>query len=439
MRKKSYIFKRICAVSLTICLAFSICGCGKNSDINGDKNSSVRQADIKAENLTAGVKVDKVTGLELDDAFVNSTADFSVELFKLAVAKDLSEGKNVLLSPESISCALAMTANGADEGTRSQMENILAGGISIEDYNKYLYTYNKRLTSDDKVKFNLANSVWIKENGGIDVRDDFLEVCKNYYSAQVYKAPFDVTTKDDINSWVNYNTDGMISKLLDEIPADIVMYLINAVAFEGEWETQYKDSQVMDNGQFTDYNGNKQTVCMLNSTEDMYICDENATGFIKNYKGGKFAFMALLPNDGIDVATYVSGMSGEHMIDMYNNRSYEEVRVRIPEFTYEYDTELSEYLKAMGMQEAFDQSADFSVMADYSDYLYINRVLHKAFIQVDRMGTKAAAVTAVEIKSESAPMEDMPKSVYLTRPFVYAIIDTETGLPIFLGAVNTVK
>lgn len=396
----------------------------------------------QSSNLMKDLNTEPIENRESDDTFRSAAADFSIELFQQSVAKEAAAGSNVLISPESVLSALAMTANGADEATLLEMEDVLCGGMDIRDFNCYMYTYNNKLTATEDVTFHLANSIWIKDNPAeIQVKEDFLQTDKNYYNADAFLADFDDTTVKDINNWVDTNTNGMISQLLDEIPDEAVMYLINALAFEGAWETPYEERQINENGTFTNHLGNEETVAMLGSTEAQYIAGDHVTGFVKNYEGGDYAFLALLPEEGTTVEEYLSSMDGSSFLSLYDNRSYQDVLVQIPEFTYEYGTELSEPLTAMGMGNAFTETADFSRMADTNTgCLYINRVLHKTYIQVDRAGTKAAAVTAVEMTNECAMIEPAaPPTVYLNRPFVYAIIDTETGLPIFIGTVNTIE
>lgn len=393
-------------------------------------------------NLMKDLNTEPIENRESDDIFRSAAADFSIELFRQSAATEAAAGKNVLISPESVLSALSMTANGADDITLMEMEEVLCGGMDIQDFNCYMYTYNNKLTATEDVTFHLANSIWIKDNPAeIQVKEDFLQTDKNYYDADAFLADFDDTTVTDINNWVDTNTNGMIHQLLNEIPDEAVMYLMNALAFEGAWETPYEEQQVNENGTFTNHLGNEETVAMLRSTEDQYIVGEHVTGFVKSYQGGDYAFLALLPEEGTTVEEYMSSMDGSSFLSLYDNRTYQDVLVQIPEFTYEYDTELSEPLITMGMRNAFEETADFSKMADTNTgCLYINRVLHKTYIQVDRAGTKAAAVTAVEMTNECAMLEPAePPTVYLNRPFVYAIIDTETGLPIFIGAVNTIQ
>lgn len=396
----------------------------------------------QSADLMKDMNAQAVESREIDDTFRTAAASFSIELFRQSAVPEVSAGKNVLISPESVLSALAMTANGAKDTTRMEMENVICGGMDIQDFNSYMYTYNNKLTATEDVTFHLANSIWIKDDPAeIQVKNDFLQTDKDYYNADAFLADFDESTVTDINNWVNANTNGMINQLLDIIPDDVVMYLINALAFEGAWETPYEEAQINENDTFTNHLGAEETVTMMISTESQYISGEDVTGFVKNYEGGDYAFLALLPEEGMTVEEYLASMDGASFLSLYDNRTYQDVLVKIPEFTYDYDTELSDSLIAMGMENAFERTADFSNMADTSTgALYINRVLHKTYIQVDRVGTKAAAVTAVEMTNECAMIDPQePPAVYLDRPFIYAIIDTETGLPVFIGTVSTIN
>lgn len=425
--KMNGIIKRVTGITLIAAATLSLFAC-RGTDVQ-----------TQAENLTKDMNEEPVTNRELDDTFRLAAADFSFALFQQSSAEDVIAGKNILISPESVLSALAMTANGANGQTLSEMEEVLCGGMEIQSFNEYMYTYHNRLTATKDVTFHLANSIWIKDEPELQVKEDFLQTDRNYYNADIFQANFDTDTVADINQWVDANTNGMIPQLLTEIPEGAELYLINALAFEGEWENSYEEKQVNEAGIFTDYLGNEETVTMLRSTETQYIAGEHVTGFVKNYKGGDYAFLALLPEEGIRVEDYIASLNGEDFLALYDNRMYQDVLVQIPEFTYDYDTELKESLSAMGMEEAFEPGADFSNMAETS--LYISRVLHKTHIQVDRAGTKAAAVTTVEMQKASDAEMDVtePPRVYLNRPFVYAIVDTETGLPVFLGAVNTIE
>lgn len=432
--------KQIVLCTLLIGALAAFCGCGKAEDKKDVKEPEY--GDVQAVSLTDNVEPEQVEGKEPDEKFILSAADFSIELFKNSVNDAVKSGENVLISPESVMTALAMTANGASGDTLAEMEQVLSGGsgISIDELNQYMLDYNAGLTEAEDVTFHIANSIWMRDSDIINVNQDFLQTDKNYYDADAFTRPFDISTVDEINGWVNDNTDGMIDTLLDEIPPEVVMYLINAVAFEGEWETVYEDYQIDEAGEFTGASGTKEVVTMLHSTENVYIEDKHATGFVKPYNGGQYAFMAILPEEDMALSDYIAQMDGSDFISMYNNRSYEEVIAELPEFTYEYEKELSDTLIGMGMGSAFEKNADFSRMAETdTGMLFISRIMHKTFIEVDRAGTRAAAVTSIEMANDSASIvEEPPKTVILDRPFVYAIIDTDTGLPVFIGAVHTV-
>lgn len=381
--------------------------------------------------LMSGVRARAVsTYVELNDEGAAAVMDFSVGLFQ----ESLEEGKNVMISPLSVLCALAMTANGAKGETLAQMEAVF--GLPLEALNPYLHALMEALTSGREAELNAANAIWFRDSERFTVEQDFLQANADWYGAGLYKAPFDDGTCRDINDWVKKHTGGMIPSILDEIPESAVMYLVNALAFEAEWQTVYEERQVRD-GTFTREDGTRQDAELMYSTEYGYLEDECAAGFLKYYKGGRYAFAALLPEEGVTVAEYAAGLTGDHLRDLLSNARSEEVRTAIPVFESAYDVEMSGILQAMGMTDAFNMgAADLSgIGSSENGNLFISRVLHKTYISVDARGTKAAAVTAVEPGDSAAPIIEEPKTVYLDRPFVYLIVDCGTNLPIFMGTV----
>ena len=384
---------------------------------------------VQAANLMEGVTAKTVSGKAADDAFKNSSADFAIKLFQ----QTRDDNKNSLISPLSVMLALSMTANGAKGVTLAQMEALLGGDIPMETLNEYLYSYIKTLPSEKTAKLNIANSIWFRDNG-FKAEKAFLQKNADYYGAEAYKSVFDEKTLRDINNWVKKNTDGMIEKIIDDLDPDAVMYLINTVLFDAEWENIYKKDEVR-NGAFTALDSTKKTVPMMYSEEHRYLDDGKATGFIKPYKNG-YSFVALLPNEDVSLGDYIASMTGGTFIDMIKNAKDVPVETAIPKFSYDYDIEMSSALKALGMTMPFDPAkADFSALSDNGN-IFISRVLHKAYIAVDEKGTKAGAATAVEIKETAAIVGIY--SVTLDRPFVYAIIDDATGLPVFIGTVTDI-
>ena len=384
-----------------------------------------------AGDLMSGISPNNAKGRPADIAFTESLADFSVELFK----KSITDKDNSLISPLSVTFALAMTANGADNETLVQMEKLLGNGIPIAELNEYLYSYKKGLPSLEKSKLNIANSIWLRDDSNMQVNKGFLQTNADYYGASVYTSAFNTQTVRDINYWVKTNTDGMIDKILDEINENIVMYLINAVMFEAEWQTVYYKENVM-KGDFTDISGVKQNVDFMYSTESKYLDDGIATGFIKPYANGGYSFAALLPNEGVSIDRYVETLTGKGFLNTLENAEETTVNACMPKFKYEYEIKMKDALITLGVYDAFDQEkADFSNILPKGN-ICISEVLHKTFICVDELGTKAGAVTMVAMAGCAAP--DEPKSVTLDRPFVYAIIDNATNLPVFIGVVMTI-
>ncbi|HPZ89735.1 MAG TPA: serpin family protein [Bacillota bacterium] len=389
---------------------------------------------VRAADLMLDITAQKVEGRSADARFIGNVAEFSLRLFR----KSADPGQSSLVSPLSVLLALAMTANGANAATLSEMEAVLGGDIPLDELNEYLYAYEISLPSEQKAKMSIANSIWFRDDEDrLQVERDFLQTNADYYGAAAYKAPFDQRTLKDINNWVKANTDGLIDKILDEIRDDAVMYLLNAMVFDAEWKEIYSKNSIYQ-GEFTAADGSRQAAEFMFSEETWYLDDGKATGFIKPYAGDKYSFVALLPNEGIEVRDYLAGLSGENFLRIINEAREIAVNANMPKFSCAYTVELNDCLKEMGMPAAFSAAqADFSRLGRSSrGNIFIGEVLHKTYIAVDERGTKAGAVTKVEMRDE-AYIET--RTVTLNRPFVYAIIDNSSKLPLFLGTVLEIE
>lgn len=379
----------------------------------------------------------QVTPRPADATFESTYMELALDLFQRSA--QASRDENLMISPLSIQLALAMTANGANGQTLQEMESVLGRGISLGQLNEYLRTYTQGLSSDEEAKLQIANSIWFRDaEDRLTVQESFLQTNADYYGAQIFKRDFSDTTVNEINNWVDHNTDGMIKKILDKIDDRSVMYLINAIVFDAEWEEPYTDAAIYDSS-FADIAGQEQTVTMMHSGESQYLSDGKATGFIKPYSGGKYSFAVMLPNEDVSLYDYIDSLTAEGLADTLSNVEECTVITQLPKFSYEYELTMNDVLTEMGMPTAFyPPSADFTKLGHSTDgNLHIGKVLHKTFIQVDGLGTKAGAVTAVEINCESLMMpEPEVKEVIVDRPFVYMILDSESGLPIFIGCVT---
>ena len=414
----------ILAIALSLTLALS--GCGLLVAVEASRG----------ENLMEGIEGTTITIAPPPEAGLNikPAADFSVKLFQNGIER----GENSLLSPFSVLYALSLTANGAQGETLDQMEATF--GMSAEELNVFLYWYSHHLPQGEDYSLHLANAIWLRDTESLNVSRDFLQKNYDYHDAEIYKAPFDNGTKNAINQWVNENTDGMIPYILDEISDEAMMYLVNSLAFDATWASIYYDYEVRDDV-FTTEGGSEQPAQLMWSNEFRYLEDELATGFVKYYQDEAYAFVGLLPNEGVSVSDYVASMTGESLLNLLESSTSEEVIVAIPKFESDYGIALDDALATMGMPEAFEPvSAQFDAMAQSEEGpLFISNILHKTFISVDEEGTRAAASTMVEMVASTEEPEDEPepKEVILNRPFVYMIIDCNTNLPLFIGTTMT--
>lgn len=403
---------------------------GKKSEFNSSEIGSIR--------LDNTVEVLASEGTSTDDKFAAAEMNFGVEMLK----KSYDPSANLLLSPVSVSTALAMTANGADNETRKEMESVLGGDLTINQLNSYLAYYADHLPNTKDEKVYMANSIWFKNIEKLKILNSFLETNKKFYNAEIYKTDFSESTVKDVNSWVSKNTRGMIPTLVSKKDLDpkLMMMLINTLYFEADWNVPYDNSYKTS---FTDIKGNEHTVDMMSHEEYKYYDLGNAQAFKKPYKGN-YSFVGILPNEDVDFNEYIESLDAAKLsegLKVSEDPSTFELRVSIPKFKYSYSKSLKEVLKDMGMQKAFDKlNADFSKMNDLTvpnaEPLYIDDVLHKTKIELTEKGTRAAAVAAVMMWPASAMPTKKVINIRLNRPFVYMIVD-ENNVPAFIGAVTS--
>lgn len=434
--------KRIVALAVCVCLLVSLAACGheKASEIS-ELSAETSQEEKKQDDKEIE---EAVKNLEKMQDTSNKVKDISMELFKESV----SEGKNSMISPVSILMAMAMAENGAAAGSRTQIEK--AFECTTEELSDWLKNWMTSLKTGENTRMNVANSFWFRDAEGLKVKENYLKTIKDGLDAQAYKAPFDAGTRDEINNWCDENTYGMIKKIIQEISPEDMAIIINATAFEGAWLVPYEEYQVEEGESFYTEDGSEEKADMLYSEEGFYIegkiGDNKVTGFKKSYKDG-YSFVALLPEEGTAVAECVKSLDGNTFGGLLDNGRYEKVKTAIPEFTSEYTVDnLINTFEKMGIKDIFSPDmADLSDMAtsvaaggDAAYNLYISKILHKTFIEVNRKGTRAAAVTEMVAGCTSMPRPEKIHSVRLDRPFIYAIIDDVTETPIFIGTVMSV-
>ena len=383
--------------------------------------------------LSGSAPADAPTGGQISEEFRKGYAKLAMQL--LTRCKEETDGQ-LMVSPLSVLTALAMTANGADGETLAEMERTLTG-LPLETLNEQLALFVRSLPSEETAKFASANALFV--NPIYNVKDSFLNTVQGLYQAEIAKTDFEKSADaaKSINDWCKEKTDGMIEKVVKETdfsPATL-MVLVNALCFDAKWGSPYLEETQIRDGAFYAADGEKTLTYLWETAyaED-YLSGELGTGFVKLYEGGKYGFLALLPAEDLD--TLLSELTPEAWLALWNTRQKGVLETAIPKFRTGTDLELQEILAAMGMPKALSGDAEFPNMIEGVP-AHIDKVIHKTFLELDNEGTRAAAVTAVEMRCTTAEPAG-PKRVILDRPFVYAIVDTATGLPIFLGTFEGV-
>lgn len=368
---------------------------------------------------------------------IEADQSFSYDIFKRTVAYD-NEAENLMISPLSISMALAMTLNGAEGQTYEDMrEALYLAGMEREEINEAFQSLIELLvTVDPNVTMKIANSVWYRE--GLPVKDDFKERVEEHFRAEISGLDFsDPATINIINQWVDENTEGLITEIIDEIPAEIVMYLINALYFKGDWLNQF-DTDDTRPGDFHLESGETVQADMMRQENQFATYASDQVQMIElPYGDSLFTMSVVMPADAnMPIDRFIDEHITASNLNTWRSNltvSGRDVILQLPKFDVEYELEYNDILKSMGMEIAFSEGlADFSGIAEVSPQrLLIDEVKHKTFIRVDEEGTEAAAVTSVGVGVTS-----MPPQMIVNRPFVFIIHERESGANLFMGKVK---
>lgn len=364
-------------------------------------------------------------GAELADDCANAIADFSIDLFR----RTMESEENTVLSPLSALYALAMLTNGTDGRTKEQLEQTI--GLTAEEMNNALREIRETLKGYLST-VNLANSIWIRD--GFEVKPNYLQINADYYQAAAYQAPFSQTTVYEMNEWISQNTDGLIPKMIEELSDTTVVVLMNALLFEAGWRQPYSATEKQP---FYLANGDCVPAEMLKSKENLYLEDEKAIGFRKNFCDSYYDFVVIVPKKGITLEEYLNNLDGASLRKLLTGIYVDEVQATMPKFKTETRKELNDVLCEMGIVDAF--SSNDANLSGIANGLYVSEVLHQATIDVNENGASAAAATVIEIerKGPGLPEDPIIKTVTADRPYLYMIIDTRTNLPLFIGTTVT--
>ncbi len=393
---------------IVLCCLVLLAGCSSTQPQSS-------QSTTEGIELTADLKANKV----VSDGSLCDIRDLSISLFQQLQSED-----NVVLSPFSMFICLSMIANGTDGQTRTDYQQ--AFGYSLETINQYYAGLIEELTdTSESTKLQIANSGWLSDQA--EVKQEFLQTITDYYQAQIFQT--DLTsqqTVEEVNLWVKEKTDGLIEEVLDEpFSADTLAALINTIYFDADWLTAF-DSNLIEM-EFTSLNGSSSNISFMYSQEPLDVYeDDSLLAVIKEYDDQENVMILLQSKDTFN--SLVESLSASLLQQILDEGKSEDVRLYLPEIDVTYQQTYQALLADMGFASLFEQTADFSLMAEGA---YLSDIYQKARIKIDTEGTQAAAVTVGTVRTTS--LEPDSKTISFDEPFIYIIYNRPTDTVLFIG------
>lgn len=375
--------------------------------------------DVQVEPLTDG------------DAYT-AFGDFSLSLLRSARA----EGENTLLSPLSAALALGMTANGAAGETLEEFQALF--GMDVDTLNSLC----ARMTSDysglgGSTQANIVNSLWCDPD--LTLTDLFAARCRQVYGGELYSADLqDPAAVRAVNAWVKEATNGLIPQAVDKFDPDAVLALVNALYLSNKFASPFPAPRSDWTMEFTNADGSVTYPRGMGDDRTWrYLSHDGGRGVVLPYDDGRLGLVLMLPDEGLSLTDYLSGWDGSTLPALLEGQEDKYLELTMPKFELSWSGSLAEPLAEMGLAGAFRPTADFSAMGECeAGPLCIGDVIHKTVLKVNEKGTEAAAVTVVTMDACSAVAEE-PPTLRFDRPFLCAIADLETGVPLFLGTVES--
>ncbi len=439
---KRKLVKMIAALMAVLCLG----GCGSNSteaedpvagsevwhndnevtdtgEENTEENSEVQPEEVYVgeAKISSGVSL-----LETNISMVDSVSQLHPE-------------ENIMISALSLNYALAMLANGASPEALEVLEDFL--GMDVESANAYYSAFLDREASATDNKLRISNSFWINENKECEIRDTYIQKLQTNYKAELGIVPFNQDGIDKINAWVENATDGLISEVVgsSDLTENSASILVNAILLDGRWEAPFATDDTWER-EFTLADNRVITIDGMHSQEYYYYENDYATGFRKDYQGGEYYMVAVLPKQVGDFTLESLDLEGFLQSGQDVNQLGAELHIMLPKTDFETKYDLSDILKNSGLEQIFDGTANnFSGIYanDNPDFCsYASKIIQNDRLIIDEEGTKAAAVTSVILDVlNSAIVEKEILNVYLDRPFAILLMDGATDEPLFIAKI----
>ncbi len=347
---------------------------------------------------------------------------------------------NIFFSPLSIDMALTMTYNGAESETRDAMVRVLElNGLKLSDINRYNQNLLGRLESNDpSSRLNIANSIWIEES--FPINKDFTDTVASYYNSEIVNLPFNQEAVNRINQWVVDRTNARIKHMIDRLSPDAAMVLLNAIYFKGQWKYEFAKRLSMIHN-FYPLGGDTILTPMMTQTEKFMYTESDGVQVVElPYSGDDLSMLVLLPDKGKPYDEFIKNLTAQKINDLKNQLSLIKGTVTIPKIELDYELNLNDVLKGMGMEIAFEPRANFRKMLQPGQSgLYIGDVLHKAFVKINEEGTEAAASTAVIMMKATSFNPEETFTFTADHPYLFIIQDNASGTILFMGSITNPK
>ncbi len=401
-------------------MAAGLLACDKNS--NGDPQDAVSPKQIELP----------PQGLQV----IERSNEFGIELFVRTAAGEQKD--NLMLSPLSASAALTMLLNGSAGDTFDQIRDMLGYGdeMDIEAINQvYKSLVGQLLDADPKVTLAIANAVFYRDD--FQVKPPFIESMDEDFDAHIEALDFSLPPAIEvINSWASDNTNGKIPEVINDISADMVMFLMNALYFKGDWTYQFDKELTQEAPFYLDEGSHIDVPTMTGNVNTRRYYGEGLRAVELPYGRTNFSMVVIVPDGSL------KEFYNEFTPDVWRSvtkgldvdEEFTETSVMMPRFGFEYDTYLNNQLRSLGMVDAFEPYlADLSGISDWD--IFVSFVKQNTFVEVGEEGTEAAAVTTIGIDVTSVD-PDSPPRFHVDQPFVFAIRERTTNTLLFIGSVS---
>lgn len=361
-------------------------------------------------------------------ATINKGNEFAVNLFKTQI-----DMQSKVISPLSVSYLMGMLANGADGDTQKEILALLGvGDVTLQTLNEsYRALLNSTATADKQTTINIAN--YIAADKHFSLKSDFRNTVGKMYDAGVESLDFSSSKAvDKINQWCSKQTNGMIPKIVDQLSASDVAVLMNAIYFEGTWETPF-EKELTKEENFRGYTRDIKRVQMMHQEDNFsYLNNNTFEAVTLPYGNRTYNMTVLLPKEGVSIEEMMKQLDAQKIGSLYRDMEKCVVDLKLPKFTTSTEVVLNDAISKLGAPSIFTGAANFKNMSDAS--IFISKMLQKAKIEVSEEGTKAAAITAGMV-AMTALNPDEPRHVrfHANRPFVYIITERQTGAIFFIG------